>query len=46
MVLCIDNGRYYKEVETKNKIDERLIRDYRKDVSMVLSFINSMNKNK
>lgn len=44
LVLCIDNSHYYKEVELKNKVDENLIRDYRKDVSMVLSFVNSLNK--
>lgn len=44
IVLCIDNGRYYAEVETKNPINENLIRDYRKDVSIVLSFINSLLK--
>lgn len=44
MVLLIDNGRFYKEVEIKNPIDERLVRDYRKDVSMVLSFINALKK--
>lgn len=44
IVLCIDNGHYYAEVETKNPINENLIRDYRKDVSMVLTFINSLLK--
>lgn len=44
LVLCIDNSHYYKEVELKAKVDENLIRDYRKDVSMVLSFVNSLNK--
>lgn len=46
IILCIDNGRYYAEVETKNPINENLIRDYRKDVSMVLGFINSLLKEK
>ena len=44
IVLCINNSRYYQEVETKNPIDESLVKDYRKDVSMVLSFINSLVK--
>ena len=42
MVICIDNGHYYAEVETKNPIDESIVRGYRKDVNMVLTFINSM----
>ena len=44
IVLCINNSRYYQEVETKHPIDESLVKDYRKDVSMVLSFINSLVK--
>jgi hypothetical protein len=44
IVLCINNSHYYQEVETKNPIDESLVKDYRKDVSMVLSFINSLVK--
>ncbi len=46
LVLCIDNGHYYKEVDFKDPIDKGLINDYRKDVSMVLSFINSVLKDK
>ena len=44
MVLLIDNGKFYKEEELKNPIDERIIRDYRKDVSMVLNFISALKK--
>ncbi len=44
IVLCINNSHYYQEVEVKNPIDESLVKDYRKDVSMVLSFINSLVK--
>ena len=46
LVLCIDNNHYYKEIEFKDPIDKGLINDYRKDVSMVLSFINSLLKDK
>ena len=35
-----------KEIEFKDPIDKGLINDYRKDVSMVLSFINSLLKDK
>ncbi len=44
MVLCIDNNHHYAEVEIKNSVDENVIKNYRKDVSMVLAFINAMNK--
>ena len=44
IVLCINNSHYYQEVEIKNPIDESIVKDYRKDVSMVLSFINSLVK--
>lgn len=43
-VLCIDNSHHYEEVEIKNPVSEDLIRTYRKDVSMVLSFINAIKK--
>lgn len=44
IILCIDNGHFYQDVDFKNKIDETLIRQYRKDVSMVLSFLNNLDK--
>ena len=42
LVICIDNSHHYEEIETKNPIDENIVRGYRKDVSMVLTFINSI----
>lgn len=42
MVLCIDNSHYYKEVEIKKPIDPSLVKEYRKDVSSVLNFINAI----
>lgn len=44
MVLCIDNAHHYAEVEIKNPIDETMVKNYRKDVSMVLAFINAIHK--
>ena len=44
LVLCINNSRYYQDVEIKNPIDDSIVKDYRKDVSMVLGFINSLVK--
>ena len=44
MVLCINNSHYYREIEIKNPLDEQIVRDYRKHVSMVLSFLNSLDK--
>ena len=43
-VLCIDNSRHYEEIDIKNPVKEDLIRGYKKDVTMVLSFINSLLK--
>lgn len=43
IILCIDNSHYYQEVEIKKPIDRDLIKEYRKDVSTVLTFINSIN---
>jgi len=44
VVLCIDNGHFYEEVDVKNPVNENLVRDYRKDVSMVLNFVNAIKK--
>lgn len=46
MVLLVDNGKFYSEVELKHPVDERIVRDYRKEVSMVISFINALYKEK
>ena len=43
-VLLIDNGRCYEDVELKKPIDPNLVKGYRRDVSMVVTFINSVNK--
>ena len=44
LVLCLDNNRHYAEIEVKNPINENLIREYKRDVNIVLNFINSLNK--
>ena len=43
-VLLIDNSRCFEEVDMKKPINPDLIKGYRRDVSMVVSFINSLNK--
>lgn len=42
IILFIDNNHYYAELEPKQKVDEDLIRGYRKDISMALTFIDSL----
>lgn len=46
MVLLVDNNRHYEELETKKKIDEAIIKGYRKDVSIVVNFINGLDEYK
>ena len=43
-VLLIDNSRCFEEVDMKKPINPDLIKGYRRDVSMVVSFINSLYK--
>lgn len=43
-VLLIDNSRCYEEVDLKKPINPDLVKGYRRDVSMVITFINSLNK--
>lgn len=42
MVILVDNNRHYEELEFKKPIDEAIIRNYRKDVNMVINFINGL----
>ena len=46
MVILVDNNRHYEELEIKKPIDEAIVRAYRKDVNMVVNFINGLKEYK
>ena len=46
MVILVDNNRHYEELEIKKPIDEAIVRSYRKDVNMVVNFINGLKEYK
>lgn len=42
IVLALNSHRYYAEVELKKEIDASLVKEYRRDVQIVLNFIDSL----
>lgn len=42
IVLALNSHRYYAEVELKKEIDMDLVKEYRRDVQIVLNFIDSL----